>query len=214
MKALITGFQPFGSEDINPSYEAVKLLPSEIGGLSLIKLELPVEFNVAAELLRTEIIKSSPDFVICLGQAGGRASVSVEKIAINLIDAVIPDNAGSQPSDVKVKEDGENAYFSLLPVKAIVSKIREAGIQADISYSAGTYVCNEIMYQLLYMIDREFNNIRGGFIHVPYTDAQIVDKRTLLPHMPLKDIAEAVRIAVEVTAATDKDISSFMGKTH
>lgn len=214
MRCLITGFEPFGGEKINPAYEAVKMLPDRMGDIEVLKLELPTVFQKAADLLKSVIREQRPDFVISVGQAGGSGAIAVEKVAINLIDARIADNEGLQPLDVKIKEDGENAYFSTLPVKAIVSKIREAGIPAILSYTAGTYVCNELMYQLLYMLDREFTGIRGGFIHVPYATSQAVGKTGIVPSMALADISRALELAVEAVLDNDSDISVSMGITH
>lgn len=214
MRCLITGFEPFGGEKINPAYEAVKMLPDRMGDIEVLKLELPTVFQKAADRLKSVIREQRPDFVISVGQAGGSGAIAVEKVAINLIDARIADNEGLQPLDVKIKEDGENAYFSTLPVKAIVSKIREAGIPAILSYTAGTYVCNELMYQLLYMLDREFTDIRGGFIHVPYATSQAVGKTGIVPSMALADISRALELAVEAVLDNDSDISVSMGITH
>lgn len=214
MKCLITGFQPFGEESMNPAYEAVKMLPDTIKGLEIIKLELPTVFVKAAEEMRAIIREERPSFVICVGQAGGRSAVTVEKIAINLKDAGIPDNEGNQPLDEKIKEDGENAYFSSLPVKAMVTKMNENGIPAALSYTAGTYVCNELMYQLLYMLDREFTGIRGGFIHVPFAPAQAVGKPGIVPSMSLEDISRSLHLAIEAVLENEADIPAPMGATH
>ena len=155
MKILLTGFDPFGGESVNPAYEAVKLLPDEIGGAQIIKLEVPTVFGKAGEALEEGIRLHEPDVVICVGQAGGRSGMSVEKVAINYQDARIADNEGRQPIDVPIREDGDTAYFATVPVKAMVAKMRENGIPAFVSYTAGTYVCNELMYALLYMINRK-----------------------------------------------------------
>lgn len=214
MKILITGFDPFGGESLNPAFEAVKLLPDYIRGAEIIKLEVPTVFGKGAEKLREAIREHGPNFVICIGQAGGRSNITVEKVAINFKDARIADNEGNQPLDEKIKEDGENAYFSSLPVKAMVSKINENGIPAALSYTAGTYVCNEIMYQLLYMLDREFQRIKGGFIHVPFATSQAVGKAGIVPSMALADISRALELAVEAVLDNDSDISVSMGITH
>lgn len=214
MKCLITGFQPFGGENMNPAYEAVNMLPETIRGLSVIKVELPTVFDTAASILRRAILEHSPDVVICVGQAGGRAGITVERVAINLKDASIPDNEGHQPVDEKIKEDGENAYFSNLPVKAMVTKINENGIPAALSYTAGTYVCNELMYQLLYMLDKEFKGIRGGFIHVPFAPAQAATKQGPVPSMSLADISQGLRLAIEAVLENEVDVTAPMGSTH
>ena len=160
MKILITGFDPFGGESVNPAYEAVKLLPDEIGGAQIVKREVPTVFGKSGTVLEEAILTEQPDAVICVGQAGGRSGICVEKTAINFQDARIPDNENQQPIDKPVKEDGETAYFASLPVKAMVAEMRKNGIPAFVSYTAGTYVCNELMYTLLYLIDKKYQNIR------------------------------------------------------
>lgn len=214
MKILITGFDPFGGESVNPAYEAVKLLPDVIKGVQLIKMEIPTVFKKEGEVLRSGIEKHNPDAVICVGQAGGRSGISVEKVAINLMEARIPDNEAHKPSDEPVCEDGENAYFATVPVKAIVKYIREQGIPAKISYTAGTYVCNDVMYRLLYMIDREFPHIRGGFIHVPYLPEQVINLPDGTASMSAEMIARALECAVRAVAENQEDLDVVMGETH
>ena len=176
MKILITGFEPFGGESINPSWEAVRHLPDTIAGAEVIKLQIPTVFGRTADVVRDAVLEHEPDVVVSVGQAGGRFMVSPERVAINMDDGRIPDNDGKQPIDTPIRPDGPPAYFSSLPIKAMVNAMRAAGVPAVVSNTAGTYVCNHIMYQVLYMIDREFPGKRGGFIHVPYTPQQVVDK--------------------------------------
>jgi pyroglutamyl-peptidase len=176
MKILITGFEPFGGESINPSWEAVRHLPDTIAGAEVIKLQIPTVFGRTADVVREAVLEHEPDVVVSVGQAGGRFMVSPERVAINMDDGRIPDNDGKQPIDTPIRPDGPPAYFSSLPIKAMVDAMRAAGVPAVVSNTAGTYVCNHIMYQILYMIDREFPGKRGGFIHVPYTPQQVVDK--------------------------------------
>ncbi len=197
MKILITGFDPFGGETVNPAYEAVKLLPDTIAGAEIIKMEVPTQFHRAGEVLENALQEHKPDVVICVGQAGGRAAITPEKVAINLMDGRIPDNAGYQPVDVPIREDGTTAYFTSLPVKAMVQRIREAGIPAAVSYTAGTYVCNYLLYTLLYLIDTKYPGVRGGFIHVPYAMEQAVNKPLGTPSMDLHQIARGLEAAVE-----------------
>ena len=197
MKLLITGFEPFGGETINPAYEAVKTLEDKIMNTEIIKREIPTVFNKSIEVLENLIENEKPDIVICIGQAGGRYDISLERVAINIDDARIKDNEGNQPVDIKIFEDGENAYFTSLPIKRMVKKIREAGIPASISNTAGTFVCNHIMYGLLYLIDKKYPNIRGGFIHVPYLPEQVISKRNM-PSMSIENIRKGLRLAVEV----------------
>ena len=201
MKILITGFDPFGGETVNPAYEAVKLLPDTIAGAEIIKLEVPTRFHRAGAVLEDAMQRHKPDAVICVGQAGGRAAITPEKVAINLMDGRIPDNAGYQPVDAPIREDGETAYFTSLPVKAMVQRMRDAGIPAAVSYTAGTYVCNYLLYTLLYLIDKKYPHVRGGFIHVPYAMEQVINKPLGTPSMDLRQIARGLETAVEAVAA-------------
>ncbi len=213
MKILITGFDPFGGENVNPAYEAVKLLPDSVKGAEIIKLEIPTVFGEAGKAVEKGIIEHNPDAVICVGQAGRRADIEVERIAINLSEAPIPDNAGNQPMDVKVQEDGDTAYFATVPVKAMVKNVNDHGIPASVSYTAGTYVCNNVMYDLLYMIDRKYPSIRGGFIHVPFATEQGVGKPVGTATMALETIAKALECALEAVAETEEDAKIHMGIT-
>ena len=201
MKILITGFDSFGGETVNPAYEAVKLLPDTIAGAEIIKLEVPTQFHRAGAVLENAMQRHKPDAVICVGQAGGRAAITPEKVAINLMDGRIPDNAGYQPVDGPIREDGETAYFTSLPVKAMVQRMRDAGIPAAVSYTAGTYVCNYLLYTLLYLIDKKYPNVRGGFIHVPYAMEQVINKPLGTPSMDLRQIARGLETAVEAVVA-------------
>lgn len=214
MKILITGFDPFGGASVNPAYEAVKLLPNEIKGADIIKLEIPTVFKKEGEVLEAGIEEYNPDIVICVGQAGGRSGITVEKVAINLMEARIPDNEGRQPVDEPVCSDGENAYFAKLPIKAMVQKMREQGIPARISYTAGTYVCNDVMYRLLYMIEKKYHNMKGGFIHVPYLPEQVIDLPDGIPSMSAEMIAQAIECGVEAALENEEDVKAVMGETH
>lgn len=214
MKILITGFDPFGGESVNPAFEAVKLLPDTIAGAQIIKQEVPTEFGRAGEVLEAAMNASKPDVVICIGQAGGRSAITPEKVGINIMDGRIPDNAGYQPVDVTIRKDGETAYFTSLPVKAMVQKMKDAGIPAALSYTAGSYVCNYLMYTLLYLIDKKFPSVRGGFIHVPYAMEQVVNKPLGTPSMDLHQIARGLEKAVEAIVENDSDIAVNMGTTH
>ena len=205
MKILITGFEPFGGESVNPAYEAVKLLPDMAGDIQIVKMEIPTVFGEAGKVVETGILQHQPDAVICVGQAGRRADIGVERVAINLVEASILDNAGNQPMDVKVQEDGDTAYFATIPVKAMVKNIKDHGIPASISYTAGTYVCNSVMYDLLYLIDRKYPSIRGGFIHVPYATEQGVGKPVGTATMELSTISKALLYALEAVAGEDKN---------
>ena len=214
MKVLITGFDPFGGESVNPAYEAVKLLPDTIAGAQIIKLEIPTVFSKSGPAVEAGIQEHQPDIVINVGQAGGRSCVTIEKVAINLADARIPDNAGEQPVDEVLQEDGENAYFATIPVKAIVQNVREHGIPCHVSYTAVTYVCNCVMYNVLYMAAKKYPNIRAGFIHVPFAAEQAVDKANGMAFMSLDMIAKSLEYAIEATVQNETDISEAMGTTH
>ena len=214
MKVLVTGFDPFGGECVNPAFEAVKLLPDMIAGAEIIKLEIPTVFSKSGPAVEAGIKKYNPDIVINVGQAGGRACVTIEQVAINLAEARIPDNAGEQPMDEPLQADGPAAYFATIPVKAIVKNIREHGIPCHVSYTAGTYVCNCVMYNVLHMAAKKYPNIRAGFIHVPFACDQVVDKPNGTPCMSVADIARSIEYAIEATINTNEDIKIVVGETH
>ena len=211
MKVLITGFDPFGGEKINPAWEAVRALPDNIDGIEVVKLQIPTVFKKSAKKLFENIDSVKPDVVICVGQAGGRYEFSVERVAINVDDGRIPDNDGYQPVDSPVFEDGENAYFSTLPIKAIVEEVKKAGIPAAVSNTAGTYVCNHIMYSLLYYLNKNNLNIKGGFIHVPFIPEQVIEKKNT-PYMELTRITKALEISIKAIRDYEKDLVVSGGK--
>lgn len=200
MKVLITGFDPFGGEPINPAWEAVRMLPDEIAGAQIIKLQIPTVARKSIDKIHSKMAEEKPDIVIAIGQAGGRFGPTPERTAVNIDDFKIPDNEGNQPIDLPIFEDGQPAYFSNLPVKAIVQAIKDAGYPSSLSDSAGTYVCNHVMYGILYYIDKEFPGVKGGFIHVPFATSQVIEKQNA-PSMSLTDITAAleatIRTAVE-----------------
>lgn len=211
MKVLMTGFDPFGGESINPAFEAVKLIPDHIAGAEVVKVEIPTVFRESSKALEAAIETHQPDVVICVGQAGGRFDITVERVAINIDDARIPDNKGNQPLDEVIYEDGENAYFASLPVKAMVKHVTENQIPCSVSYTAGTFVCNHIMYSLLYMIDKKYPNIKGGFIHVPYLNQQVMDKKNM-PYMPVEHIAKGLELCIEAAINNKEDIKKVGGE--
>lgn len=213
MKILVTGFDPFGGESVNPAYEAVKLLPKEIKGAEVITIEIPTVFGRGADTVEKAIMEHNPDAVVCVGQAGGRASITIERVGINLREASIPDNDGNQPVDEKAKEDGKNAYFATIPVKAIVNNIRKHGIPAHISYTAGSYVCNDVMYTLLYNIDKKFPGVKGGFIHVPFATEQVTNKPSNVASMPVETIAKGLEYSIEAIVENEIDSNDAMGTT-
>lgn len=189
-KILITGFEPFGGETINPSWEAVKSLPEVISEYSLTKLLLPVVFGEAASLALKTAEEINPDFILCIGQAGGRAEVTPELVAINLRHASIPDNNGNQPKDEPIKAGAPAAYFSTIPARKIADAINAAGVPSKLSYSAGAYVCNDLLYTLL--SHYENSNTKVGFIHIPYSTEQGKS-----PSMDMPDIIKALTVAIE-----------------
>lgn len=210
MKVLITGFDPFGGEIINPALEAVKKLPDTISGAEIIKLEIPTVFRKSIEKIEENIIKHTPDIVISVGQAGGRFGVTPERIAINIDDARIPDNEKNQPLDTTIFEDGENAYFTNLPIKAMVEEMKKGGIPGSVSNTAGTFVCNHVMYGILYMINKKYPDMKGGFIHVPYIPCQVLDKANT-PSMSIDDISKGLELCIKAAVEHKDDIKVIGG---
>ena len=196
---LITGFEPFGGETINPSWEAVRLLPDTIGGYALRKLRLPVSFTSAIRELEKSVRENPPAAIVCIGQAGGRTAVTPERIGINLMDARIPDNDGFSPVEAPIAPDGPDAYFSTLPVTAIVQAMREADVPAQASLSAGTYVCNSLLYGTLHFLAQNGLKIPAGFIHVPFLPQQVLAKPQ--PSLTLEQLQTALTAALETIAA-------------
>ncbi|MDR2101361.1 MAG: pyroglutamyl-peptidase I [Treponema sp.] len=213
MKLLLSAFDPFGGDVVNPALEAVKLVPGKIGDTEIVKLEVPTVFRKSINRLVEAIKKEKPDAVLCVGQAGGRFDITPERVAINVDDARIPDNEGNQPVG-PIYEDGDAAYFATLPIKAMVQKIREAGLPSSVSNTAGTFVCNHIMYGLLYHIARSFPHIKGGFIHVPFIPEQVVNRPAPAPYMALADIAKALEEAVKAIGENKGDLQINAGKEH
>ena len=214
MKILVTGFDPFGGEKVNPALEAVKSLPSVIHGAEIRWVEIPTVFYQSAEVLEAEIVRYQPDVVLCIGQAGGRASLTPERVAINQDDARIPDNQGNQPIDTPIRLDGQAAYFSTLPIKAMVQAIKEEGLPATVSNTAGTFVCNHLMYQALYLADKKFPNVRAGFMHIPYMTEQVINKPNTAS-MNLTDIVRGIEAAIgAIVEYKDKDLKIVGGATH
>ena len=181
MKVLVTGFDPFGGDKVNPAYEAVKKMPDEISGAEIIKVEVPTVFEKSSQVVK---------------------------------EARIPDNEGNQPFDTALEENGPAAYFTSLPIKAMTKNVQDHGLPAYISYTAGTFVCNDIMYRLLHLIETQFPAIRGGFIHVPFSPDQVIDRPVGTPSMSLEDIASSLTYAVEAAVENKEDISGNAGTTH
>lgn len=187
-KLLITGFDPFGGASINPSWEAVKRLPDTVGNYELYKLQIPTIFGVASKKVLNMAAEIKPDLILCIGQAGGRAAVTPERIAVNIRDARIPDNAGNQPQGEFVDSNGPAAYFSTVPVKEMAENICALQLPATVSNSAGAFVCNDTLYALLHHFNG--SNTQVGFIHIPYLPQQGA------PSLPLEDTVKALIAAI------------------
>ena len=189
-KLLITGFEPFGGENINPSWEAVLRLGDEIGGYALTKRCLPVVFGKAAEIVLDAARELCPDAILCVGQAGGRSAITPELVGINLRNGNIPDNNGNQPRDEEIIAGGDKAYFSTLPVRKMAEAVNAAGISSQVSYSAGAYVCNDVLYSILAHF--ESTKTRAAFVHIPYCKEQNKE-----PSMEMEQIIRALTVAIE-----------------
>lgn len=213
MTILVTGFDPFGGEAVNPAYEAVKKLPNTIEGHDVIKLEIPTVFGKSGQTLVAALEKYQPELVLCVGQAGGRTDLSFEKVAINFMEARIPDNEGKQPFNQPVISDGATAYFTNLPIKAMAKAVRESGIPSSISYTAGTFVCNELMYHLLHWIDTHNASVRGGFVHVPFAPEQAAQKSGVAS-MSIDMISQGLYEALAKGITVQEDIEENTGITH
>ena len=188
-KLLITGFDPFGGAEINPSWEAVRRLPDQIGVFALCKLEIPTVFGKAAETILSTAKEFAPDAILCIGQAGGRSAVTPERIAVNIRDARISDNAGNQPNGERIADNGPAAYFSTLSPEIMRDAILAAGIDATVSNSAGAFVCNDTLYYLLHHYAN--TPVKVGFIHIPYLPEQGS------PSLPLADTIAALTAAIQ-----------------
>lgn len=213
MKILLTAFEPFGGETINPALEAVGLVADRIGAAEIVKLTVPTVFGKSIDAVAAAVARERPEAVLCIGQAGGRCGLTPERVAINIDDAAIPDNEGNQPIDRPIFADGAPACFSTLPIKAMVRAIRAVGIPASVSNTAGTFVCNHLMYGLLYTLERQYPGVRGGFMHVPFAPSQTVGRSVPTPSMSIKDIAAGIAAALAAIAECDRDIHTAEGKT-
>jgi pyroglutamyl-peptidase len=208
MRALVTGFEPFDSDTVNPSSAALALLPRGIGALAVRTQVLPCVFGQALTVLREAVASIKPEIVLCVGLAGGRAELSLERVAINVDDARIPDNDGNRPIDAPVIAEGPPAYFSGLPIKAAVAELRRAGLPAAVSNSAGTFVCNHTFYGVMHLAAEQ--GFRAGFLHVPYLPEQAA-RHPGAPSMALADIARGIEIILSVAAGRVHDIVAAEG---
>ena len=216
MNILLTAFDPFGGASVNPAWEVVSRLKEDWGPHRLHKLLVPTVFGAAEELTNTEAARIGADAVICVGQAGGRAEITPEFVGINYANFRIPDNEGFQPLSVKLEKDGPDAYFATLPVQAMVDACKEKGVPANVSYSAGTYCCNEVLYELLYALDHRHPGVRGGFVHVPYLDSQAANLKAGTPSMSLARITEGLTamVAAMVEHEGEDIVSASAGCEH
>ena len=213
MKILVTGFDPFNNDIINPSIEAVRLLPNFINEVEIIKIEVPTVFFKSLNVIEQAIIKYQPDVILSIGQAGGRSDISIERIGINIDDAKIVDNENNQIIDEKIFVDGPDAYFTTLPIKAMVENIRKHDIPASISNSAGTFVCNHVTYGVAHLIATKYANKRSGFIHIPYLPSQTL-MFSNVASMELNTIVKAIIYAINAIIENDNDIKVTGGKLH
>lgn len=208
-RVLLTGFAPFGGEAVNPSWLAVQSLQGrQIAGHRVVAAQLPTVFGDAPRRLQALVREHRPALVVCVGQAGGRAALSLERVAINLNDARIADNAGAQPIDTPVVAGGPAAYFSTLPVKAMLVALQRQDLAAEVSQTAGTFVCNQVFYALMHLLatQRGLKNTRGGFIHVPWLPEQGS------PSMPLEEIVAGLRLALRAALTTRQDLRHGAGQ--
>ena len=197
MKLLLTGFDPFGGEKINPALEVVKQVKDQIANVQIIKLKIPTVFDQSADKIYQAIKEEQPDVVLNVGQAGGRDGITPERVAINLNDARISDNQGQQPLDQLIHKAGQTAYFTQLPVKKIVAAIQAQGIPSYVSTTTGTFVCNHVMYQVQYLIDKGFPQLKAGFIHLPYLPQQVAKLKNM-PSLSLTDDVQGLTAAIKV----------------
>ena len=211
MRALLTGFDPFEGNSINPALEVLRDVRERIGGIEVRGIEIPTVFGKSMERILEVAKEFKPDVILCIGQAGGRYEMSLERVAINLNDARIKDNEGNQPIDEVIYADGENAYFSNLPLKAMMAEMRERGIPTAISNTAGTFVCNYVMYGVLYHIHKHNIAKKGGFIHIPYMPQQVINKPNT-PYMEKERMVRGVEIALECIAQYQEDIRVSGGR--
>ena len=210
-RVLVTGFDPFGGDSANPSWLAAQALHGrQIAGHRIIAAQLPTVFGQSIEVLRNLLVRHRPTLVLCLGQAGGRDALSLERVAVNINDARIADNAARQPVDTPVQPAGPVGYFSTLPIKAMMLAIRAEGVAAEVSQTAGTFVCNHIFYALMHELatQQALKGTRGGFIHVPWLPEQGT------PSMALEDMVQGLRAAVKCALMTRGDVAAGAGAEH
>lgn len=215
MKILVTGFDPFGGEKINPALETIKRLPDTILGAQIIKLEIPTVVGKSLAKIKEAVEKENPDAVLSIGQAGGRSEITVERVGINIDDCRIPDNEGNQPIDEPVVKGGPAAYFVTVPIKAIVENIKAHNIPASISNTAGTFICNHVCYGVAHLAAQRTaagKPMKSGFIHIPFLPEQAIGKPALTPSMSLETIVSGITHALEAIVEHGSDIKVSGGK--
>ena len=212
MEILVTAFEPFGDEKINSALEAVSHLETKIGCHKIDRLILPTVFHDSADMIAKVLKSKNYDVALAIGQAGGRSEITPERVGINIDDARIKDNQGHQPIDQVIRHDGAPAYFSNLPIKRMTMAIQKAGLPSRLSNSAGTFVCNHILYQLGYLADMSYPDLLFGFIHVPYIPEQVTDKPEK-PSMSIDTITKGLTSAIKAISR-EEDIKVAMGETH
>jgi pyroglutamyl-peptidase len=212
-RVLLTGFEPFDSSEVNPSWEAASAVAAAPpDGMRVSAVRLPCAFATVLPALRAAVRETRPGLVVCLGQAGGRPGISVERVAVNIADARVPDNLGHRPVDEPVVPDGPAAYFSTLPVKACTAAVRAAGVPASVSCTAGTFVCNYTAYGLAHLLATELPSVRGGFVHVPWLPEQVTERPD--PSLPTATVAHGVRALLTAALHRGPDAHVSEGTTH
>jgi len=213
MKILVTGFDPFGGEKVNPAFEVLKKLKKNIAGAKITLLEVPTVFSESVAKVIAAIEKQKPDVVLMIGQAGGRYEVTVERIGINIDDARIPDNKNNQPIDKPIDPEGPAAYFVTVPIKDMVQAIRKSGVPASVSNTAGTFVCNHLLYGVLHYLAKNAPHIKAGFIHIPLLIEQAIGK-TNMPSMGLTTMVTAIEAAITaIVSSSSKKTSTKKPKS-
>ncbi len=213
MKILVTGFDPFGGDSVNPALELIKQLPAEIDDCEIITQEVPTVFHKSIRVIKQAIDLHHPDAVLSIGQAGGRPDMTVERVGINCDDARIPDNEGNSPVDAKIFPDGDDAYLLTLPIKAMVKEMQNAGVPASVSNTAGTFVCNHVAYGVAYLARKYYPQMKTGFMHIPYLPYQAADKRGVAS-MSLESLKTGTIAAIKAIIANEKDIEMAFGAEH
>ena len=208
---LLTGFDPFGGGAHNPSWLIAQALHGQrIAGHQVVAAQLPTVFGQSLQRLQSLLQEHQPSITLCLGLAGGRAALSIERIGININDARIPDNCGAQPIDTPVQVGGPAAYFASLPIKTMLRAVQRAGVPCEVSQTAGTFVCNHVLYGLMHLLAQGAapQGARGGFVHVPWLSGQGE------PHLPLRNMVRGIHAALWAAVLAPQDIALQAGATH